>query len=119
MIRLLLILLAAGCADDPCVAVDGTCLTLVVRGEVGAADALSVMLSGAVSFQRQDALPGVPLLVGIEMPAVTGVVHIAGAALHQGVELAAGTAVVEITTGHHSRRTITLLGPVSVDQGPD
>jgi len=106
------LLMMGGCQEeDPCNEVSGTCLTLEVTGHVGRLDSLEVTLSGAVSFHNQgfpEGASALPVLIGIGLPAVTGTTRVDGIAYLDEVEIAAGKAVVAVTAGHHSRRTLTL-----------
>jgi hypothetical protein len=103
-----LLLLAIGCAQDPCSGDSGTCLVLDVTSQVEPLDELGVALTGAVQFARQAPLSSLPVLVALHLPDVSGALHIDGTGYRGGVALASAALDVQLMPGEHLRRALKL-----------
>jgi hypothetical protein len=114
MTRLLLLCLfpLAACAKDACSDVDGTCVSLTVRGS-GAVDGLDITLTGAATGRKiapeYSEVAELPVTVALALDhAGAGALHIGLAAVRGGAIVGEGNADVSIAPGEHASATLEL-----------
>jgi len=114
LILLVALAAAAGCDNSACRGVDGTCVALTVEG-AGSVDGLEIALSGAASGTKVvppiATVSALPVEVGLQLAhASTGVLHIDVGGVLLGDRVGNGSVDVSITSGAHTRATVTLSG---------
>lgn len=110
-----LLVAGAGCADNPCSGISGTCISGRVEGTVTGLDQLRVALDGVTQTQLSPTTPSpfsLPVRVAIALPSsATSPVTLTIDGLSGGQALAtSGAQSVSFTAGGHASYTFTLTG---------
>lgn len=117
---LAVVVVAAGCASDPCSGVAGTCISARVQGSASGLDQLRVILDGAAQPQVSPATPSafsLPVRVAIVLPAsVTSPATLTVEGVAGGQTVAtSGPQSVSFTSGAHQSFTFDLAAGGTAD----